>query len=162
MLLYFFVTNFCFNSNYYILVGFYLFMKISFIGCQEDSVNIFKELAKELSKKVSGLELSERFVPFVEDFPIVALEETDESDFIFVFSNSVVEKKDFLLEKLIDVELKTGVRILKIICDDDFSDLDEEEFFEQKDLLVQKHVDLIVGILFNEMDFEPIEKEFGL
>jgi hypothetical protein len=29
-------------------------------------------------------------------------------------------------------------------------------------LLVEKYVDIIVGILFNELEFEPKEKEFGL
>ncbi len=137
-------------------------MKISFIGCKEDSLNIFKELAGELSKKVSGLELNERFVPFLEDLPIVALEESDESDFIFVFALTEENRKDFFLKKLIDVEIKTGVRILKAIEIDEFSDLDEEEFFEQKDLLVEKYSDLIVNILFNEIEFESQDKDFGL
>ncbi|MDD3083443.1 MAG: hypothetical protein PHP82_00280 [Candidatus ainarchaeum sp.] len=137
-------------------------MKISFVGCKEDSINIFKDVAEKLSKKVSGLELNERFVPFLEDLPIVALEETEESDFIFVFVSTNEDQKSFILEKLVDVELKTGIRILKAIEIDDFSDLGEEEFFEQKDLLVEKYVDLIVNILFNEVEFEPEDKDFGL
>ena len=61
-------------------------MKISFIGYKENSINFFTELAKSLSKRISGLELDERFVPFAEDLPIVALEASEESDFIFVFA----------------------------------------------------------------------------
>jgi hypothetical protein len=137
-------------------------MKISFVGFKDNPVSIFSELAEGLSKKISGLELSERFVPFLEDLPIVALEEANESDFIFVFAVVEENKKDFLLDKLIDVEVKTETRILKAIEFDEFSDLEEEEFFEQKELLVEKYVDIIVGILFNELEFEPKEKEFGL
>jgi hypothetical protein len=136
-------------------------MKISFIGCKNNNIDIFRGLAEKLSKKVSGLELNERFVPFVEDVPIVALEESEESDFVLVFV-VLEEPNSFLMEKLVDVELKTGVRILKIILNDDFSDLEEEEFLEQKDLLIDKYVDLIIGILFNETEFEPIDKDFGL
>ena len=94
-------------------------MKISIIGYKESSVNIFASLAKELSKKISGLELEERFVPELEDIPEIALECTTESDFVVVFALS--EEKELveqIKEKLIDVELKTKVRILKEIRDD--------------------------------------------
>jgi hypothetical protein len=137
-------------------------MKMSFIGFKDSPINIFKEMAEDLSKKVSGLELSERFVPFVEDLPIVSLEESEESDFIFVFALVEEEKKDFVTQKLIDVELKSGVRILKSIMVDEFSDLEEEDYIQQKEELVEQQVELILGILFNEIEFEPKDIEFGL
>jgi hypothetical protein len=136
-------------------------MKISFIGFKDSPINIFKEMAEELSKRVSGLELNERFVPFLEDLPIVSLEESEESDFIFVFA-LVEEKKDFVIQKLIDVELKSGVRILKSIMVDEFSDLEEEDYVQQKEELVEQQVELILGILFNEIEFEPKGIDFGL
>ncbi|MBT4870400.1 MAG: hypothetical protein HON47_02410 [Candidatus Diapherotrites archaeon] len=138
-------------------------MKISIIGYKESSVNIFASLAKELSKKISGLELEERFVPELEDIPEIALECTTESDFVVVFALS--EEKELveqIKEKLIDVELKTKVRILKEIRDDSFSSLEEEYYLEEKDKLVEELSQKIVDILFNENAFEPEDKEFGL
>ncbi len=138
-------------------------MKISFIAVKDNPINIFKELAEELSKKVSGLELTQRFVPELDDLPIVALEETEESDFIFVFAITDDEnEKLFLDEKLVDVELKTKTRILKAIEQDEFSDLGEEEYNAEKDNLVEKYIKVILGILFNEEEFEPEDKDFSI
>jgi len=138
-------------------------MKITFIGYKENSVNIFPELAKSLSKKISGLELEERFVPFAEDLPIVALEASEESDFIFVFALLDDEKMvDFVKKKLVDVELASETRILKAVDSDEFSGMDEEEYLQKKEELVANFSDLIVRILFNEEEFEPKEKDFAL
>jgi riboflavin synthase len=116
-----------------------------------------------LSKRISGLELEQRFVPFLEDFPIVAQECSEDCDFVFAFA-LVEEDEDTKLikEKLIDVELKSSVRIFKAIEEDSFSGLDEEDFLESKNELVEKYCDVIVSILFNERAFEPEEKDFGL
>ncbi len=138
-------------------------MKIAFIGWQGTEVNIFKELATSLSKRISGLELEERFVPFLEDIPVIANECAKESDFVFVFA--LVEDLDdskFIKEKLIDVELATETRILKAITDDTISGMDESDYLEARDELVKTYADLIVNILFNESSFEPKEKDFGL
>ena len=138
-------------------------MRISFIGAKDNPVSVFNELAKGLSKKVSGLELNQRFVPETDDLPIVALEEANESDFVFVFA--IIEdgnEKKLIEEKLIDVELKTNTRILKAIEEDSFSDLSEEEYLDEKDKLVENYVDMIVGILFNENEFEPADKDFSI
>ena len=126
-------------------------------------MNIFPHLAKELSKKISGLELEERFAPEIEDIPKIALECTKESDFIFVFAlTQDKEMVEVIKEKLIDVEIKTETRILKEIEEDSFSALDEEDYLEEKDLLVDHYAELIVDILFNELAFEPEDKDFGL
>lgn len=138
-------------------------MKITFIGCKENSVNIFPALAKVLSKKISGLELEERFVPFPEDLPIVALEASEESDFIFVFALLEDEEMvDFIKKKLIDVELSTKTRILKAVDLDEFSGMNEEEYLDKQEKVTLDFADLIVKILFNEEDFEPEEKDFSL
>jgi riboflavin synthase len=138
-------------------------MKISFIAPKENPVSIFKELAGELSNKISGLELKERFVPSIEDLPIVAMEEVEEADFIFVFA--IVEdenERQFLEDKLVDVELGSKTRILKAIEEDNFSDLEEEDYLEEKDSLVDKYSNEIISILFNEEEFEPQDKDFSI
>ncbi len=140
-----------------------IIMRISFIGYKENPINFFKELALDLSHKVSGLELNERFVPSMEDLPIVALEESEDSEFIFVFAVTSDDAERLLIEeKLVDVELSSKTRILKAIELDDYSDLNEEQYLEEKDTLVNHYSDVIIGILFNEISFEPQEKDFSI
>ncbi len=139
------------------------FMKIAFIACKDNPVEIFSLLAKKISKKISGLELEERFAPFLEDIPAIALECSEESDFIFVFAVEDDENKRKMIEdKLIDVEINSHTRILKVIVEDNFSDLNEEEYEEEKEKLVDEYIDIIVGILFNENEFEPKDKDFSI
>jgi riboflavin synthase len=137
-------------------------MKITFIGYKESSVNIFEELGKALRTKISGLEITERFSPFIEDLPKLAQEAAEDSDFIFVFALTG-EKQNipFIEEKLIDVELKTKTRILKVIRQDEMSS-EEAEFLEEKDNLIDEFTDLIINILFNEKGFSPKDPDFGL
>lgn len=136
-------------------------MKITFIGYKDNSVNFFKELAQNLSKKISNLVLEERFVPFVEDIPLMALESAKESDFIFVFvTTDDKEEQSLIKSKLVDVELNSKTRILKGIEGE--VSLNEENYFEEKLNLSDKYSNLIVSILFNEVEFEPKEKDFSI
>ena len=138
-------------------------MKISFIGCKESEASIFKELAKALSKRISGLELAERFVPEVADLPFVAMECAKESDFVFVFAFAEsAEQAAYVRDKLIDVEIATETRILKAVVEDEVSGTDEDSYNEAKDELVKKYADLIVNILFNESEFEPKDRDFSI
>ncbi len=137
-------------------------MKITFIAYKDNSIHFFKELANKLSKKISNLVLEERFVSFIEDIPIIALESSKESDFIFVYVNSDENNQNLLLkEKLIEVELRSKTRILKIIDSEQYSN-DEESYLENKVELAEKYSNLTVAILFNEIEFEPKDKDFGL
>ncbi|MFA6268400.1 MAG: hypothetical protein WCW13_05925 [archaeon] len=138
-------------------------MKISFIGFKDNPLNLFKELTKSLSKKISGLEVDQRFVPTPEDIPLVSAECCEESDFVVVFALLEDEKMaKFIKQKLIDVEIATKTRILKYVQEDDFSSLDEEDYIEKKQVLVDEISELIVAILFNEKKFEPRDKDFSL
>lgn len=138
-------------------------MKICFIGSKDNSVNIFGDLIKVLSKKILGLESEQRFVSFAEDIPIVALESAEESDFLVVLAFLEDEEEvKFVKRKLVDVELSTKTRILKRLETDEFSGLDEEEYNERKDELVEELAGQIIGILFNEKSFEPKDKDFSI
>jgi len=137
-------------------------MKITFIGYKDSPVNIFDGLAAALRKKISGVEIEQRFAPFLEDLPKLAQESAEESDFMFVFALAPDEKEiPVIEEKLIDVELKTKTRMLKAIREDSMP-ADEEEFLAEKDALVDEFTELIIGILFNEKKFRPEDREFGL
>ena len=138
-------------------------MKITFIGYKDSGVNIFPDLAKALSSKISGLALNERFAALPEDLPFLALESSEESDFIFVFAlldDEVLAEK--IKAELVEVEVKTETRILKAVEEESISDSDENRFLEEKEALVKKYADLIVSILFNENEFEPQDKDFNV
>jgi len=136
-------------------------MKITLIGLKDNSINVFPELGKALGKKISGVELTERFAPVPEDLPVIALESAEESDFIVVFAPmDDDETADFIKKKLVDVELATKTRILKLVDSDFVSGSDEEDFEEKKAELVNSIVEMVVNILFNEKAFEPTDREF--
>jgi hypothetical protein len=138
-------------------------MRIGLIGLRTNSINIFPGLGKSLSKKISGLEVEARFAPFPEDLPIIALEASKDCDFIFVFAQLEDEGEiDFLKQKLVDVELATKTRILKVIDAPVLSSLREEEFLDKKEDLISEYTTLILGILFNENSFTPTEEDFSI
>ncbi|MFA5357574.1 MAG: hypothetical protein WC308_01495 [archaeon] len=138
-------------------------MKISLIGNQESPMNIFDDLARDLSKKIVGLELEKRFVPFAEDLPEMARECAKESDLVFVFGFAESEEQaEMLREKLIDVEIASETKILKSVTVDEYSDLEEEDYRKEKAELVKKYSGIIIGILFNEERFEPENKDFSI
>ncbi|MFA6319637.1 MAG: hypothetical protein WCX66_01795 [archaeon] len=136
-------------------------MKISLIGCKTNSVNIFPELIKSLSKKISGLEVSVRFVPFFEDIPIVCVEESSSSDFLVAFALLDEEGEiNFLKKKLIDVELLTKTRVLKWIGVDSLSSKLTQDYFDQREVLVEELSKTVLSILFKETDFIPNEEDY--
>jgi hypothetical protein len=138
-------------------------MKISLVGYKDNPVSIFGELGKALAKKISGLELSQRFVPEPEDLPMVAAEAAEESDFVLVFAMLDDEKlAKFIKQKLIDVEIATKTRMLKYVVPDDFSGVNEENYFDKKEELVKEIAGLIISILFDEESFQPKDKDFSL
>lgn len=138
-------------------------MKISLVGNLESPMNIFDDLARDLSKKISGLELEKRFVPFAEDLPEMARECAQESDLVFVFGFAESEEQAKMLrEKLIDAEIASETKILKSVTVDEYSDLEEEDYRRQKEELAKKYSDIIVGVLFNEERFEPENRDFSI
>ena len=136
-------------------------MKITLIGLKDNSMNVFPELGVALGKKISGVELAERFAPVPEDLPVIALESAEESDFLIVFAPIDDDKTAvFIKKKLVDVELASKTRILKMVDSDYLSSSDENDFEDEKERLVGEIVETVVNILFNEKAFEPKDREF--
>ena len=135
-------------------------MKISLIGWKDNSVNIFPQLVKSLSKKISGLEVSIRFVPFFEDIPAVCMEEASSSNFLIAFALLGEEEEvKFLKKKLVDVELLTKTRVLKWVEEDSFNGNKNDDLIDEKEELVEEISKTVVSILFKESDFVPQEKD---
>lgn len=135
-------------------------MRISLIGCKDNSVNIFPALVKSLSKKISGLEVSVRFVPFFEDIPAVSMEEAASSNFVVAFALLGDEEEiKFLKKKLVDVELLTKTRILKWVEEDSLTGKRDDNFADEEAELVEEISKTVIGILFKESDFIPKESD---
>jgi hypothetical protein len=134
-------------------------MKIALIGLSDADENIFPKLGSALAKKISGIEIVERFAPMPEDLPMIALEESQESDFLIVFALiDDVDVSDFIKRKLVDVELASKTRILKIIDLDSIIMDESDEFIEESAKIIDGIVNLAANILFNERAFTPKPK----
>ena len=135
-------------------------MKISLIGCRDNSVNIFPQLVKLLSAKISGLEVSVRFVPFFEDVPAVCIEEASTSNFLVAFAQLEDDEEiKFLKKKLVDVELLTKTRILKWVEEDSLSGKKTDDLTDELQDLAEEISKTVISILFKESDFIPKDKE---
>lgn len=136
-------------------------MKIALLSDSETGINIFSKLREKLSAKIADAEIEEHFVPSPEDLPLKAKELTESNTLVFVFSlyfekDSSVE---MLVEKLVDIELETGKKIVKAIEESEVGDISTEEALEEeRERLAEKWTDIIVKILFFPKDFAPTEE----
>lgn len=133
-------------------------MKISFLSDAESEVNVFPELAVKIKQEIADIEIEEVFVPKKEDLPKKALDLAPETDLIFVLSlyPEKTTRIEMILEKLIDVEIKTGVSIVKAFEDSEVFDLESEEEIElEKEALVEKWSKFLVNLLFHPDEFVP-------
>lgn len=132
-------------------------MKVFLISDSKTRINFFHELSDLLAEKIADVETEVSFVPFPEDIPARAKEaiESEEAEFVFVFS--ACKKLDFraeiLLSKLIDVELQTGKKIIKIVQKKTFELFAQGENGKQE--LAQKWCDFIIDYLYKPELFEP-------
>jgi riboflavin synthase len=133
-------------------------MKVSLISDSKTRINFFTGLSELLAEKIADIETEIFFVPFPEDIPAKAKEaiEEGESELVFVFS--ACKKFDFkaelLLSKLVDVELQTGKKIIKVIRKKSF-----ELFQSNKESagqeFAQKWCEFIIDYLYKPELFEP-------
>jgi len=136
-------------------------VKIALLSESKTGINIFSKLREKLSAKIADAEIEEHFVPSPEDLPLKAKELTESNAIVFVFS--LYPEKDssveMLVEKLVDIELETGKKIVKAIEQSEIEDIStEEQLDEERDRLAEKWADTIVKILFSPKDFAPNEE----
>jgi len=132
-------------------------MKISFLSDTESGVNVFNELIVKIKEEIADIETDEVFVSSRLDLPKKALDVAPQSDLIFVLC--LYPKGDELigtiLSKLIDVELKTGISIVKAFEESDLFDMDDEdEIAIEKTELAEKWSAFLVKFLFNPEEFK--------
>lgn len=126
-------------------------MKVTLVGLRDSGADIFPMLGPALAKKISGVEIAESFAVVPEDIPIIALEAAMVSDFLVVFAQIDDEDTaDFVRKKLVDVELSSRTRILKMVDEGSLPDKEDYEFGEALSKLVETVVGRVVKMLFDE------------
>ncbi len=136
-------------------------MHIFLISDSKTGINFFPELEEKLAGQIADLELDAIFVPFPEDIPATVHEIENEADFVFVFV--LYDELDFkiqaLLNKLIEIETRGKVKIVKVIEEKEFEHLNQSSLELEKEKLASKWSELIIHRLFKPGSFAPKEQE---
>ena len=133
-------------------------MRITLLSDLESEVNLFPELTEKLKGEIADIELDEAFVPTRADLPKKALDLAQETDLVFVLSlyQEKTANIDLVIGKLIDVELKTGVSIVKAFEESEIFEMEsEEEIALEKDALAEKWARFLVKMLFHPDELVP-------
>lgn len=134
-------------------------MKLALITSSEQPLYFFPELATALTEKVGDLEIEEFFVPFAFDIPFTANKCTDFDAILacYHYDSEQSGTAALVIEKLVNVELSTGVKIIKAVEPIFDEDLDQEEDVNDfKTELVEKWSNIILGVLYDPSVFKPL------
>jgi len=136
-------------------------MRLLLVSDGQTGIDFFPELLEFLQKKVVGLDIESAFVPFPEDIPAKVASLAGRFDLIFVFA--LYLKPDFriqaLLSKLVDIEIRKKVKIIKAIVQSDAGDLGEEQLQKEKQRLAEEWSDFIAGFIKDPDSFRPKKRE---
>lgn len=132
-------------------------MHIFLVSDSKTGINFFPELEAFLKGKIADAEVDSVFVPFPEDIPAAVHAIEGEAGMVFVFV--LYEELDFkiqaLLNKLIEIELRSRTLIVKAIEEKEFDSLDPYRLEQEKRALAEKWGELIINRLFNPGSFVP-------
>jgi hypothetical protein len=133
-------------------------MRIALLSDSRSGINIFPLLGEKLSAKIADVEISAHFVSSPEDLPLKAKELLKSNDLVFVFSFCEGGRAEMVLEKLVDVEVGAGKKIIKALGESELGDINtREQFEEERERLASKWCDVIVKTLFSPQGFAPKE-----
>lgn len=139
-------------------------MRIFLVSDSKTGINFFPELEGVLRKKIADLDLDTVFVPFPEDVPAAVANVLDEADLVFVFV--LYGELDFriqvLLNKLVDVDMKSKAKVVKVIEESDLGSMNEPQLEREKQSLAEKWSKFILDYLFNPDVFKPKEETSSL
>ena len=135
-------------------------MKVFLVSESGTGINFFPELEALLARRIAGLDCRSIFVPFPEDIPAAVKQVVSEADLIFVFV--LYDELDFrikaLLDKLIELDMSSKAKIVKVIEESEFEGLDRARLEREKQKLAGKWSSFIVDLLFNPDSFRPKER----
>ena len=125
-------------------------MKLVLITDKQSDHSFFEQLKKDLGKEVLGLDLSEEHVAFPADLPFSVQKHVSHHEAVFVFSELESSIKHVIMNKLIEVEMKGDIVIIKALeTKVDGEDVDKPETDEEK---AQHYSDLIIHTLFRDKE----------
>jgi len=133
-------------------------MKIFLVSDFESGINFFPELKKEILSKILDIGIESFFVPTVLEIPAKAKELAQKADVVFVFHafEEFSFRQEILLEKLVDLELSSGKKIIKAVEEKEIDENSREnEILEEKKALSKKYSEQIVDWLFHPEKFVP-------
>lgn len=136
-------------------------MKVAFIADSEQELDVFPDLIDALHSEMKDLEAKEFFVHSALDIPAKCIE-CKSFDLVFAMHlySEGDEERDFrirvLREKLADLEIAHGVKVVKAVCPSGLEDaLTEEDFEAAKGEFVEKWKAVVLGMLFDDSAFRP-------
>jgi len=124
----------------------------------ESGINIFPELEEKLLAEIADLDSEQEFVPSKLDLPRKAQSRAQDFDLIFVLCLHGENDPEvrILKEKLVDVELQSGVPIIKAIEESDIDEIEsEDQRALEKDALIEKWGQHLINYLFHSDKFVP-------
>lgn len=127
-----------------------LAMRVFLVGDSKTGIDFFPELESFLLGRVVGLEVQSVIVPFPEDVPAAVKSVLGEADLVFVFV--LYEELDFkikaLLNRLVDLEMDSGSKIVKAVEESDLGALTGYALEAKKSRLAEQWGSLILSRLF--------------
>lgn len=130
-------------------------MRVLLVSDSSTAINFFPELESILRKKVAGIDVQRVFAWLPEDIPGAVSREMEGCDLVFVFV--LFEEMDFkieaLLNKLIDLEIKSKARIVKAIEESWIGSMDEMQLEQERHSLAEKWAEFILDCLFKPEKF---------
>ncbi len=134
-------------------------MHIFLITDSKTGINFFPKLEVLLRKRIADLELETVFVPFPEDVPAAVSSVEKEADLVFVFV--LYEELNFkikaLLDKLIEVDMRSKTKVVKVVEESEYGNLDSLRLEQEKERLAEKWSEFILNLLFKKHGFKPKE-----
>lgn len=118
-------------------------MRIALVSDAKSNPDFFPGLANELSGQVLGIETTEKVAAFPADIPLEAKRLAANCGAIFVFSEVEQALLPVIIGRLLDIELETGVKIIKAVRTKRESEGEKEE-------TAAEFAQLIIESLFEE------------
>ena len=133
-------------------------MKVHFVTSKEQEIDFFPELIALLQQEFPEMQPETYYVPTVLDIPLQAKQCADKADLVVV---SFLYDKDnkrieFVLRKLVEIELETGTKVIKAFEESDIEELlTDVDRAKERDAKAAKWSEFITNVILYPEKFSP-------
>ena len=133
-------------------------MKVHFVTTKEQGIDFFPELIALLQEEFPEMVAETYYVPKPLDLPLQAKQCADKADLVVVsyLHDEGNKRVEFILRKLVEIELETGTKIIKAF---DKSDVDElltdADRAAEKEKEAKKWSEFITNVILYPEKFSP-------